>query len=869
LGVQLERGHAVDRYVVEGLIGQGGVASVYRVTHQGLGTVHALKVVHVPSPVATERLLREGRVQGRLHHPNVVSVTDLVTVRGALGLVMDLVPGPSLAAFLGCYRPMLDEVDTLARGILSGVAAAHRVGLVHRDLKPGNILLDVADGRIVPKIVDFGLAKVLEAEPDSPLATRAGSSLGTPAYMAPEQILDASTVDERADVFALGAILFELLAGERAFDCTSVSGVQDQIRQGRHGQLPASVPEAWREAVMGALATNPNLRIASVDALRQQWTGGTSVAPIQWCPEALDAARTPIGLPLQNTSPDSSTFADSVPTGHETWLEDEAGRGLTLPDTSPRSPVRVGHRGRRVGAGVMGLILVGATAWFLQPRPVTVLTSTGVPLLAEGNTQRQFDEAWQAMLAGDFAEAHRRLGPVREALPEAPLPHMLDGEVLMLDGDVAGGLEAMRDAYATMVDGHGGHGSPLVQMMREVQDRGAVTVGPELFAYIEARPDDYLARIMAAQYCSTTSKVDVCERAHALLLEADDTHMVAHMAIASSWMDLGELDRVREAAQRGLEIDPAEPGLLSLVGRTWLAEGDVAHARAALQLALEADPRRRGAKIGLAQAALIADDGSFERASQELLAPTVPAVQRVELHTEAAHTLHGLGRVAESLEHLEIAVAIEEAEGTPLGQLTAMSHMSLVLATRGRGAGTLALNARESLLIASSPEIPNPVRNRYAAYRPWAEGLVAGGVGDREGVARALARVERAEFSQTAVVESLRRELAILDADPMAIRDNAGFYWTSCDRHASLGESMRRAGLLGEAEGEWRKVLDAPCRLHRPERLNRVMALVGLAEVADAAGDEEQKRALLEQARALWPRPDADVRVAQRLLEME
>jgi uncharacterized protein HemY len=80
---------------------------------------------------------------------------------------------------------------------------------------------------------------------------------------------------------------------------------------------------------------------------------------------------------------------------------------------------------------------------------------------------------------------------------------------------------------------------------------------------------------------------------------------------------------------------------------------------------------------------------------------------------------------------------------------------------------------------------------------------------------------------------------------------------------------MRRAGLLGEAEGEWRKVLDAPCRLHRPERLNRVMALVGLAEVADAAGDEEQKRALLEQARALWPRPDADVRVAQRLLEME
>ena len=529
-------------------------------------------------------------------------------------------------------------------------------------------------------------------------------------------------------------------------------------------------------------------------------------------------------------------------------------------------PVKAIHRAQVV---IAALITIWFVCWWLYPRPLMVLSATAVPAIAEGDTQRQFEEAWQAMLAGDFNGAHRRLLAVRRAIPNAPLPHMLDGEVLMLDGDVAGGLQALRDAHATVVAGNDGPGSELVTLLHEVQDRGSSAVGPELFDHIDRWPDDYLARIMAAHYCSTTSNVTVCERAHNLLLDSDDSHMVAHMVIATSWMDLGELDRVREAASRGLKIDPAEPELLSLIGRTWLAEGDVARARVALQEALEADPRRRGAKIGLAQAALVADDGAFERATQELLAPTVPVVQRVELHIEAAHTLHGLGRVTEALEHLEIAVAIEEAEGTPLGALTAMSHISTVLSARGRGAETVALNARESLLIASSPEIPNPVRNRFAAYRIWALGLAAGAAGDRAGVAKALERVETAEHSQTSVIESLHRELAILDGDPLAIRDNAGVFWTACDRHASLAESMRRAGLLGEAEREWHKVLDAPCQLHRSERMNRVMALVGLAGVADEAGDVEAKGVWLDEANALWTRPDPDVLVAQRLAALQ
>ncbi|MEO0602080.1 MAG: serine/threonine-protein kinase, partial [Myxococcota bacterium] len=227
----LSPGTVVDRYTVEEVLGVGGMATVWRVRHNDLGSVHALKLLHNRSASVRERLVQEGRVQAVLKHPNLVAVTDLVTLEtGDPGLILEYVPGPSLADLLDASPLTLEQIDTLARGILDGVAEAHRSGLVHRDLKPANILLEPSPGTWVPKVTDFGIAKVLaEDERDPGFRTRSGMGMGTPYYMAPEQILDARNVGPAADVFALGVILYELATHQRPFDgdsehliCTAV-----------------------------------------------------------------------------------------------------------------------------------------------------------------------------------------------------------------------------------------------------------------------------------------------------------------------------------------------------------------------------------------------------------------------------------------------------------------------------------------------------------------------------------------------------------------------------------------------------------------------------------------------------------------------
>src|SRR5690606_39000326 len=128
-----------------------------------------------------------------------------------LALVMDLVDGPSLDDLMYQRRLSVAEVDELARGILAGVAEAHRHGFVHRDLKPANVLLKPIPGGFTPKVADFGIVKALEVSGDGMHATRVGVAMGTPRYMAPEQVRDAKSVDQRADVFSLGAMFYEML----------------------------------------------------------------------------------------------------------------------------------------------------------------------------------------------------------------------------------------------------------------------------------------------------------------------------------------------------------------------------------------------------------------------------------------------------------------------------------------------------------------------------------------------------------------------------------------------------------------------------------------------------------------------------------
>ena len=202
----------VNRYELVRLAGSGGMAQVWEATDRVLGRRVAIKLLHnhLASAASIARFRQEGVAAAKLIHPNVVSIFDTIPVDNTEALVMEFVEGHTLRAHLDRHRS-ISEQDTRHIGVAisEALAAAHRQGLVHRDVKPANILL-CKNGQV--KITDFGIAKAAEID----CLTREGTLVGTAAYLAPEQ-LDGSQVDGRADIYALGLVLYECLAGRQAF----------------------------------------------------------------------------------------------------------------------------------------------------------------------------------------------------------------------------------------------------------------------------------------------------------------------------------------------------------------------------------------------------------------------------------------------------------------------------------------------------------------------------------------------------------------------------------------------------------------------------------------------------------------------------
>jgi WD40 repeat protein len=262
----LQVGDTVERYRVEAIAGQGGLCVVYRVRHDALGTLHALKVPLTADPEARRRLAEEARIQARLQHPNVVPVTDTPRVDGAETLLMPFVDGPTLAQVLDRQELPLDDALRLFEGLLDGLLYAHAHGVVHRDLKPANVLLERVEGRWETRITDFGVARELGAE----RATATRSRAGTPAWMAPEQ-LRGEVAGPAADVFAAGQLLYELLTGQAPFPTHDPIERHTRICAGRYEPVRAlrpEVPPHIEAAVRAALAPEALARPTASDLRR-------------------------------------------------------------------------------------------------------------------------------------------------------------------------------------------------------------------------------------------------------------------------------------------------------------------------------------------------------------------------------------------------------------------------------------------------------------------------------------------------------------------------------------------------------------------------------------------------------------------------
>jgi serine/threonine protein kinase len=222
IGGRFERGR---------LIGRGAMGEVYAARHVITGRQAALKFIRLDGRSERSRagrFLREARIASRLRHPNIVEVIDAFEEGGDAIIVMELLVGEPLSVRRERAGTMpLDDAAAIMVPVARALAAAHQKGVVHRDLKPDNIFL-ASEGRsgTVPKVLDFGIAKVfghpeLSAEVDG-YATRTGAVVGTPHYMAPEQAMSDRDIDGRADVWSLGVILFEMLAGKRPIAFTTI-----------------------------------------------------------------------------------------------------------------------------------------------------------------------------------------------------------------------------------------------------------------------------------------------------------------------------------------------------------------------------------------------------------------------------------------------------------------------------------------------------------------------------------------------------------------------------------------------------------------------------------------------------------------------
>ena len=431
------------RYQILGLLGAGGMGSVYRVRDVELSEVVALKMLRrelVDAPGMLERFRREVKLARRVTHPNVARTFDIGEHDGEKFLTMEYIDGESLSAILARKKRLaVGRSLQLAEAICRGLAAAHGAGVVHRDLKPDNVMIEKTE-RVV--ITDFGVARSHAAE-DATIGRTLGGVVGTPAYMAPEQVEGAPNVDARADIYALGVMLFEMLTGEMPWQGKSAFAIAAQRltqpppdARSRRPDIPPGVAEVVREC----MARQPADRLQSAEdvisrlaahgaTLPGAGMGPASITPpsTSWHPPQ-PAAPTPPGdktvavLPFRNAGPPEDEYvADGITEDLIDTLSMTAGLKLR-----PRSAVtgykRAERDAREIGAElgvqvvVEGSVRRAGEMVRLSARLVSV--DDGFQLWAKrfdrpvGDLLVMSDEAAAAISEALTVDA---AGPVREA----------------------------------------------------------------------------------------------------------------------------------------------------------------------------------------------------------------------------------------------------------------------------------------------------------------------------------------------------------------------------------------------------------------------------------------------------------------------
>ncbi|MBA3459030.1 MAG: protein kinase [Deltaproteobacteria bacterium] len=305
---------------------------VYRAEHTGIGRQVAIKVLHADlnrNREAAQRFQREAIASGRLDHPNIVNVSDFGVVDdGPCYLVMEVLEGESLGARLEREKRIhWREAIEILRGVLMGLRHAHERGVVHRDIKPDNVFLTRKDGELVVKILDFGIAKLFAGTADDPASTRAGLTVGTPAYLSPEQAVGGE-IKPASDLYSSTILLFEMIAGRAPFedkDPLAMLGAHVSREPPRIADVAhdVAVPAELEDVIQHGLIKTSSDRFTSADEYLARLDGviadarlGSAPIVAHHVPEALGSA--PTAMQQAHTPPsDTVPNLTPVPANHD------------------------------------------------------------------------------------------------------------------------------------------------------------------------------------------------------------------------------------------------------------------------------------------------------------------------------------------------------------------------------------------------------------------------------------------------------------------------------------------------------------------------------------------------------------------------
>jgi hypothetical protein len=406
-------GSRIDRYEVERLLGDGGMGAVYRARHAMLNQSVALKLLHAEFARREDmigRFVREARAAAAVGNPHIIRVLDFGgTPDGRPFLVMELLEGEGLEALLQRERRLSPpRAVALVLQVLAGLEAAHAAGIIHRDMKPANVFVRRTPDPATPEFVtvlDFGISKITEPQGGAPQPqlTQTGTVVGTPVYMAPEQVMSPKEVDRRVDLYATGVMLYEMLAGRLPFEgsttaelivraCTSAPTPLSEVAR----DVPAGLVAVVDQAIAREPAQRFQTAAAFADALRRALHGGPSVitAPqgsggAGWASTAVATPPTGAHPPPPMVTPPPVTAAPwGMPPSAAYAPVPAAPAAFGPPPSSGRSVTRAVLIVLGVIAGLVAMCCIGSLAvgYFAtdsspapQPQPQPQLTPIPAP----------------------------------------------------------------------------------------------------------------------------------------------------------------------------------------------------------------------------------------------------------------------------------------------------------------------------------------------------------------------------------------------------------------------------------------------------------------------------------------------------------